>query len=281
MAPQPLTTVARFRRSNAAVLIAATALGFLAALSVSAPILIAADPLAINPSQVLASPDLVHPLGTDELGRDLLARVVYGGRVSLTVAAAAVLIAGTLGVISGVAIAFFSPRLESAMMRIIDVLVSLPEIFVAIVVLAFLGGSFWALIGTIGVLYFPQFARVAYGMARSIRARDHVTAAVSLGAGPVLADPPGNPAQHALGDRRPGVLHFLLRDAAGGGPELPRARRPSSDPVVGPDDRHPEGLHLHQSMAGSGAEHRSVRGGAVDQRPRRLAAGSPQSELRR
>ncbi|MDQ2084133.1 ABC transporter permease [Xanthobacteraceae bacterium Astr-EGSB] len=183
MAPQPQTTVARVRRSNAAVLTAATALGFLAALSVSAPILIAADPLAINPSHVLASPDLVHPLGTDELGRDLLARVVYGGRVSLTVAAAAVLIAGTLGVISGVAIAFFSPRLESAMMRIIDVLVSLPEIFVAIVVLAFLGGSFWALIGTIGVLYFPQFARVAYGMARSIRARDHVTAAVSLGAG--------------------------------------------------------------------------------------------------
>jgi peptide/nickel transport system permease protein len=148
-----------------------------------APFIGLADPLAIDPMNILASPSRAHLLGTDELGRDLLARVIHGGRVSLAVAAAAVLVAGSIGVALGIGIAFLGPRAEGAAMRIIDVFVSLPEIFVAIVVLAFLGGNLATLIGTIGLLYCPQFARVSYGMARSIKARDHVLAARSLGAG--------------------------------------------------------------------------------------------------
>ena len=151
--------------------------------SLAGPLLDQADPLAIDAGNLLADPTALHPLGTDELGRDLLARVLYGGRVSLAVAAAAAVVAGTVGVPLGVMAAFLGPRGETALMRVIDVFVSLPEIFVAIVVLAFLGGSLATLIGTIGLLYCPQFARVAYGMARSIRAREHVLAAVSLGGG--------------------------------------------------------------------------------------------------
>lgn len=157
-------------------------LAIVAAAAFLAPSLGLFDPLAIDPANILASPGSVHWLGTDELGRDLFARLAYGGRVSLSVAAAAVILAGTIGVPLGIAIAFLGPRAEGAAMRIVDVFVSLPEIFVAIVVLAFLGGSLPALVGTIGLLYCPQFARVSYGMARSIRARDHVLAARSLGA---------------------------------------------------------------------------------------------------
>lgn len=143
------------------------------------------DPLRIDPNDILASPGARHLLGTDELGRDLLARVIYGGRVSLQVATAAVVLACVIGIPLGIGIAFCGRKVESAAMRLIDVFVSLPEIFIAIVVLAFAGGGLPTLIATIGLLYFPQFARVAYGMARSIRAREHVLAAVSLGAGPL------------------------------------------------------------------------------------------------
>lgn len=174
---------ALIRTTDIATRFALLVLALVVAAALLAPVLGLADPLAIDPMNILASPSAAHWFGTDELGRDLFSRLAYGGRVSLAVAAAAVLLAGSIGVPLGIAIAFLGPRAEGAAMRVVDVFVSLPEIFVAIVVLAFLGGSLPALIGTIGLLYCPQFARVSYGMARSIRVRDHVLAARSLGAG--------------------------------------------------------------------------------------------------
>lgn len=162
------------------------ALGFLAVVVLAAifgPALGLADPYRIDAANLLASPSWQHWLGTDELGRDLLARAVYGARVSLSVAAAAVVLAGVVGVAVGVGVAFLGRRAEAAAIRVVDVFVSLPEIFVALVVLAFIGGNLPTLVGTIGILYAPQFARVAWGVARGIRAREHVLAASSLGAG--------------------------------------------------------------------------------------------------
>ncbi|MGE8565097.1 Glutathione transport system permease protein GsiD [compost metagenome] len=162
------------------------ALGFLILLVAGAafgPLLGLADPYQIDAANLLSSPSWKHWLGTDELGRDLLSRAVYGARVSLTVAAAAVVLAGVLGVAIGVGVAFLGRRAEAAAIRVVDVFVSLPEIFVALVVLAFIGGNLPTLVATIGVLYAPQFARVTWGVARGIRAREHVLAASSLGAG--------------------------------------------------------------------------------------------------
>ncbi len=178
-------TSAGWRRFPGALAIAAPTLVLLVALAILADLVSPRDPLAIHPGTILESPGGSYLLGSDELGRDLLSRIIHGGRVSLAVAATAVLIAGAIGIPLGIIIAFAGPRIETASMRIVDVFVSLPEIFVAIVVLAFAGGGLPTLIGTIGLLYFPQFARVAYSMARSIRAREHVLAAVSLGAGPL------------------------------------------------------------------------------------------------
>ena len=143
------------------------------------------DPLEIDPGNILASPSVSHWLGTDEIGRDILSRIIYGARISLSVALAAVGVACGLGIPIGVFAVFTGNRIENTMMRIIDVFVSLPEIFVAIFVLSFLGNSLPTLILTIGLLYFPQFAKVAHSMARSIKTRDYVLAAVSLGAGPM------------------------------------------------------------------------------------------------
>ncbi len=167
------------------LLVAAPILTLVVLAAVFAGIIAPYDPLAINPVNILASPSAVHLLGTDEIGRDLLSRIVHGARVSLSVAVAAVVIACLVGVPIGVGASFFGGRLESMVMRAVDVFVSLPEIFVAIVVLAFLGGTLPTLVFTIGLLYFPQFARVAHGMTASIKSRDHVLAAVSLGAGPL------------------------------------------------------------------------------------------------
>lgn len=178
-------TISRFTFGGvkvAALLAAAYLLGliFLAAF---APWLGLQDPFHIDAANLLASPSSRHWLGTDELGRDLLARAVYGARVSLLVAAAAVAVACLLGVAVGIGAAFAGRRTEAAIIRVVDVFVSLPETFVALVVLAFIGGSLPTLIATIGLLYCPQFARVTWGVARGVRARDHVLAARSLGAG--------------------------------------------------------------------------------------------------
>lgn len=162
------------------------AVGFLTLLVVcvlAAPWLGLPDPYAIDAANLLSSPSAQHWLGTDELGRDLLSRVLYGAQVSLSVATASVLLAGVTGVAAGVGIAFLGRRGEAAAIRVIDVFVSLPETFVALVILAFVGGSLPTLVFTIGLLYGPQFARVTWGVARGIRAREHVMAAVSLGAG--------------------------------------------------------------------------------------------------
>lgn len=143
------------------------------------------DPLAIDPGNILASPSAAHLLGTDEIGRDILSRLIFGARVSLSVAAAAVAVACLVGVPVGIAASYAGGRVETLVMRTIDVFVSLPEIFVAIVVLAFMSGGLGTLVLTIGLLYFPQFARVAHAVTAGIKAREYVLAAVSLGAGPV------------------------------------------------------------------------------------------------
>jgi peptide/nickel transport system permease protein len=178
-----LSTRATKPRIAAAPRAALVYLAIVALAAVFAGLLSPRDPLAINPNNILASPSVQNLLGTDELGRDLLARIIHGGRVSLEVAVSAVFLACAIGIPLGIGIAFCGRRVEAFAMRIIDVFVSLPEIFVAIVILAFAGGGLTTLIVTVGLLFFPQFARVAYGMTRSIRAREHVLSAISLGAG--------------------------------------------------------------------------------------------------
>ncbi len=142
-----------------------------------------ADPYQINTGEILQGPSAEHWFGTDQIGRDILSRVLYGARVSLSVAAAAVLFATIIGVPLGLIISYIGGRFENIAMRVIDVFVCLPEIFVAIVVMAFMDHSMQTLIFTIGLLYFPQFTRVTYSVSASIRSKDYIMAAVALGAG--------------------------------------------------------------------------------------------------
>lgn len=143
------------------------------------------DPLAIDASHILQAPSTQHLFGTDELGRDILSRLMHGARISLSIAVAAVAIASVIGVIIGILASYARGPVENLVMRVIDIFVCLPEIFVAIVIMAFLEHGLRTLILTIGFLYFPQFARVAYSVARSLREKEYVLAAVSLGGSPL------------------------------------------------------------------------------------------------
>ena len=142
-----------------------------------------ADPFKIDTKNILKGPSRAHPFGTDQIGRDILSRVIYGARVSLSVAGAAVFFATLIGVPIGLVASYIGGRFENILMRVIDVFVCLPEIFVAIVVMAFLEHSLTTLIFTIGLLYFPQFARVTYSVSSSIKTKDYILSAVALGAG--------------------------------------------------------------------------------------------------
>jgi peptide/nickel transport system permease protein len=172
-------------RPNARLVVAVPFLVLLGVTALLAHVLAPYDPLAIDARNILRGPSAQHLLGTDELGRDILSRVMYGARISLSIAGTAVLIATLVGVIVGILASYAGRSVETLLMRVVDVFVCLPEIFVAIVIMAFLEHGLRTLILTIGLLYVPQFARVAYNVARSLKEKEFVLAAASLGAKPL------------------------------------------------------------------------------------------------
>jgi len=140
------------------------------------------DPLKINAWNILKSPSKQNLLGTDQLGRDILSRIIYASRISLSIAGAAVFLAALVGVSLGLIMGYKGGWFENLGMRLIDIFVCIPEIFIAIVVIAFLGSNLGTVIFTIGFIYFPQFTRVIYGVTKSLKRKDYILAAVSLGA---------------------------------------------------------------------------------------------------
>lgn len=130
----------------------------------------------------LMRPSLKHPFGTDEYGRELLARVIHGSRISLTVAASAVFIAvlvgGSLGAIAG----YFGKTVDNIIMRITDIVLSIPMTMFAIVIVAALGASTVNLIIALGVASIPIFARVVRGAVLTVRNEEYIEAARAIGA---------------------------------------------------------------------------------------------------
>ncbi|MFN8524854.1 MAG: ABC transporter permease [Chloroflexota bacterium] len=152
-------------------------------LSLLAPVLAPMDPVEMNPGQKLQPPGVDTVLGTDEFGRDILSRLLYGGRVSLVVAICAVIIADVFGILFGMVGGYFGGTWEMVTMRAVDVLLSIPPILLAIAVVAFLGSSLTNLILVTGILFMPRSARIVHGSTLSVRQREFITAARVVGAG--------------------------------------------------------------------------------------------------
>jgi peptide/nickel transport system permease protein len=143
--------------------------------------LIASDPQRIDVVARLAAPGDVHWFGTDDLGRDVFSRVVFGARLSLGVGAAVMVFAFVVGLLSGLLAGFYQ-RLDNAIMRFMDGLMAFPAIVLAVALMAALGPSVLNVILAIGVVYAPRVARVVRGSVLVVREMSYVEAARALGA---------------------------------------------------------------------------------------------------
>ncbi|SHI57816.1 peptide/nickel transport system permease protein [Malonomonas rubra DSM 5091] len=144
--------------------------------------LVSSDPSAIDVSQSLLPPSWAHPLGTDDLGRDVLVRMLYGARISLLVGFVAVGISCLIGIFFGSLAGYYGGWIDSLIMRFVDIMLCFPTFFLILAVIAFLDPSIWNIMIVIGLTSWMGVARLIRAEFLSLRQRDFVLAAQALGA---------------------------------------------------------------------------------------------------
>src|SRR4051794_25205114 len=160
--------------------------GLLTLISIVGPWLITISPISQDVEAVLDPPSAAHLFGTDELGRDIFARVVYGGRISLQVGIVSTLIALVIGTALGLVAGYWGGSLlDNAIMRGIDALLAFPSLVLAIAITAVLGPNLQNAMLAIGIVNIPSFARLVRGQVLTIRPMEFVEAARTLGATPL------------------------------------------------------------------------------------------------
>ncbi len=136
-----------------------------------------------NLDNTFAKPNLSHWMGTDQLGRDLFTRLLYGGRISITVGLVATFVALTIGVSYGAVAGFFGGKLDAFMMRVVDILYALPFTIFVIMLMVFFGRNIYLLFVAIGAVEWLTMARIVRGQIMSLKKMEYVEAARSLGFG--------------------------------------------------------------------------------------------------
>jgi ABC-type dipeptide/oligopeptide/nickel transport system permease subunit len=173
----------RFKWGVAAALVLAA----IVATAVLAPLLAPYSPIVVDIQHRLGPPAWMeggtwtHVLGTDQVGRDLLSRMIYGGRVSLLIGVSAVLLSATIGVLLGLAAGYFSARVDWTIMTVINVMLTFPFVLLALAVIAVLGPSLVNMILVIGAADWPLYARVIRAETLALREREFVVASRALG----------------------------------------------------------------------------------------------------
>ena len=160
-------------------------LGLLVFLAIFAGVLAPYDPNEQTLTSVLQAPSLAHVFGTDDLGRDILSRVIFGSRVSLEVGLISVSVALICGCLIGLVSGYWGGLVDEGLMRVMDALAAFPALILALAITAALGMGIGNAMIAIGVVYVPGFARLVRGQALSVRERDFVTAAKVAGAKPL------------------------------------------------------------------------------------------------
>lgn len=169
------------------------------------------DPVANDLSHRFAGPSAAHPLGTDQLGRDVLARLAVGARLSVGFTLVALVLCAGIGTVLGVLAAWCGRAVGQLFQRTIDVLVAIPAVLIGLVVVAASGGApgVWSLLVAIVVAGWTPFARLTYQLVVRERAREYVEGAVAVGAGPLRIA-----FRHVLPNlARPLLSHLCLRFA--------------------------------------------------------------------
>ncbi|HEY0593773.1 MAG TPA: nickel transporter permease [Thermoanaerobaculia bacterium] len=154
----------------------------LVVVALAAPLIAPHDPNWQETARRLEGPSKEHPLGLDDLGRDVLSRVVYGARVSLRVGFSVVVLASTVGILLGAVAGYFGGKVDTAIMRLSDVLLAFPGILLAIALVAVLGPSLNNVVLALSVIGWVGYARLVRGQILKVRQMEFVTAAEALGA---------------------------------------------------------------------------------------------------
>jgi peptide/nickel transport system permease protein len=170
-------------RRNPAAMIGATIIVLEILIALAAPVVAPYGPLKQNPRLALEPPSREHLFGTDDTGRDLLSRVIYGTRISLRVGLISVAIGGGIGVLLGIVAGFRGGIVDSAVMRFMDLLLAFPGILLALAIIAILGPGLFNVMIAVGIGSIPSYTRVARASALAMREREFVVGARAVGCG--------------------------------------------------------------------------------------------------
>ncbi|MGB9698084.1 MAG: oligopeptide ABC transporter permease [Thermodesulfobacteriota bacterium] len=171
----------RFRKNKLA-LSGALMVIFLFGVAIFAPWLAPYDPGQINVKKILEGPSREHPFGTDQLGRDVLSRMIYGSRISLLVGFVSVGIACLVGVLLGALAGYYGHWVDNLIMRFVDIMLCFPTFFLILAVIAFLEPSIWNIMIVIGLTGWMSVARLVRAEFLSLKERDFTLAEKALGA---------------------------------------------------------------------------------------------------
>jgi peptide/nickel transport system permease protein len=170
----------QFRKHRLAVISSVVFL-LIALSAILAPVLAPYDPAYIDPTAFDQPPSAEHPLGTDRVGRDVLSRLIYGGRVSLSVGIVAVMIFILIGTILGALAGYYGGRVDTVISRLIDIVLSFPQLMLILVLVSLLGPGLVNIMLVIGLLGWPQVARIVRGEFLRLHVQEFVTAATVVG----------------------------------------------------------------------------------------------------
>lgn len=173
--------LARFARKRKLIVIGGAFVALVLLVALAAGWLAPVDPQALSVSERLSAPNGSHPMGTDEFGRDVYSRVLFGARLSLGVGFSVVLFSTVFGILFGILAGYYR-KADGVLMRFMDGLMAFPDVLLAIALMASLGANVLNVIVALGVVYTPRVARVVRGTVLVIRETEYIQAARALGA---------------------------------------------------------------------------------------------------
>lgn len=180
-----LRSIGAVVRSSRAIQVGLLIVLTLFALGLLAPVLTPYSPTKIDLANTLEPPTAMHWLGTDELGRDLLTRLLYGARVSMVMGFVGVIVAASVGATLGLIAGYFVGLVDTVLMRVMDAILAFPALLLALLVISVAGPGLVQVLIAFGIAGVPFYARLMRSMVLSIREREFVAAAEALGASPL------------------------------------------------------------------------------------------------
>lgn len=177
----PLRLIKRVLFGKPLTAVATVVIAIFILVAIFAPLIAPYDPLTQSFMKISRYPSAENWLGTDQFGRDVLSRIIYGSRNSLTYGIMAPTVAMVVGTFLGVVAGFFGGWVDRVVTRVIDLLLAFPELLLAIIVASALGGGFWNVLVVMTIAFVPGFARIARSATLAVRQEPYIEAAVAMG----------------------------------------------------------------------------------------------------